>query len=183
MTVCFYSSPCDSTTDIVYLATTKSVSPKKVTTFKESVQKEGMFVTSMTRSTKHWLLVSRKRALSLMDKETEDETSPRPKKTKKTVRLQHESEPEADQSNAEEEVEDQLAGEEDALAEDDGDKDDTNSRGNTIEESGDDGDDAYMDDDAEKERESWTDLDDKVSAVDIIVPRSLICSSLLDCSG
>ena len=140
-------------------------------------------VTSMTRSTKHWLLVSRKRALSLMDKETEDETSPRPKKTKKTVRLQQESEPEADQSNAEEEVEDQLAGEEDALAEDDGDKDDTNSRGNTIKESGDDGDDAYANDDAEKERESWTDLDDEVSAVDIIVPRSLICSSLLDCSG
>ena len=43
------------------------------------------------------------------------------------IRLQQESEPKADQSNAEEEVEDQLAGEEDVLAEDDGDKDDTNS--------------------------------------------------------
>ena len=63
-----------------------------------------------------------------------------------------------------------MAGEEDALAEDDRDKDDTNNRGNTIEESGDNGDDAYADDDAEKERESWTDLDDEVSAVDIIVP-------------
>ena len=118
-----------------------------------------------------------------MDKETEDETSPRPKKTKKTIHLQHKSEPEVDQSNAKEEVEDQLVGKEDALAEDNGDKDDTNSWGNTIKESGDDGDDAYTDDNAEKERESWTDLDDKVSAVDIIVPRSLICSSLLDCSG
>ena len=97
--------------------------------------------------------------------------------------MQQESELEADQSNAEEEVEDQLAGEEDALAEDNRDKDDTNSQRNTIEESGDDGDDAYADDDAEKERESWTDLNNKVSAVDIIIPRSLICSSLLDCSG
>ena len=44
-------------------------------------------------------------------------------------------------------------------------------------------DNAYVDNDAEKERESWTDLDDEVSAVDIIVPRLLICSSLLDCSG
>lgn len=169
MTVCLYSSPCNFTTDIVYPVTTKSVSPKKVTTFKESAQKEGMFVTSVIRSTKHWLLVSRKRVLSLMDKETEDEMSPQPKKTKKTVCLRHKSEAEADQSNAEEE-EDQLAGEEDALAGDDGDKDNTNSRGNTIEESGDDGDDAYTDNDAEKERESWTDLDDEVSIVDIIIP-------------
>ena len=73
--------------------------------------------------------------------------------------------------------------EEDALAEDNGDKDDTNRQGNTNEESGDNGDDAYADDNAEKERESWTDLDDEVSAVDIIIPQSLICSSLLDCSG
>ena len=86
-----------------------------------------------------------------------------------------------DQSDIEEE--DQLAEEEDQL-EDNVDADDNINQGNTDEEGGDSGDGDYMDDNAEKERESFIDLDDEVSTIDITVPLLLIHSSLFaDCGG
>ena len=132
--------------------------------------------------------------LSLMDKETEDETSQRPKKMKKTLCLRRDSEQGADQSDVEEE--NQLAEEEDQLAEedqleeeedqleDDADVDNNINQGNTDEEGGDGGDSDYVDDNAEKEMESFIDLDDEVSTIDITVPLLLIHSSLFaDCGG
>ena len=153
--------------------------------------------------------------MSLMDKETEDETSQQPKKMKKTLHLQCDSEQGADQSDVEEEdqlaeeedqlaekedqlaeEEDQLAEEEDQLAEedqleeeddqleDDADVDNNINQGNTDEEGGDGGDGDYVDDNADKERESFIDLDNEVSTIDITVPLLLICSSLFaDCGG
>ena len=140
------------TTDFVFPATKKSVSPKKATTSKEAAQKEGVFIsiTFVLRPIEHWFLASRKRALSLMDKETEDETSQWPKKMKKTLHLRRDSEQGADRSDVEEE--DQLAEEEDQLAEEDqleeeddqlednADVDDNINQGNTDEEGGDGGD-------------------------------------------
>ena len=185
------------------------MSSKKATTSKEAAQKEGVFisVTFVLCPIEHWFLASRKRVLSLMDKETEDETSQRPKKMKKTLCLRHDSEQGADQSDIKEEdqlaeEEDQLVEEEDQLAEedqlveedqleeeddqleDDADTDDNINQGNTNEEGGDGGDGDYMDDNTEKERESFIDLDDKVSTIDITVPLLLIRSSLFtDCGG
>ena len=149
-----------------------------------------------------------------MDKETEDETSQRPKKMKKTLHLQCDLEQGADRSDVEEEdqfveeedqfveeedqlvEEDQLEEEEDQLVEedqleeeddqleDDVDVDDNINQGNTDEEGGDSGDGDYVDDNAEKERESSIDLDDKVSTIDITVPLLLIHSPLFaDCGG
>ena len=170
--------------------TKKSVSPKKATTSKEAAQKEGVFipVTFVLRPIEHWFLASRKRVLSLMDKETEDETSQRPKKMKKTLHLWRDSEQGVDWSDVKEE--DQLAEEEDQLEEeddqleDDADTDDNINQGNTNEEGGDSGDSDYVDDNAEKERESFIDLDDEVSTIDITVPLLLIRSSLFaDCGG
>ena len=127
---------------------------------------------------------------------------------KKTLRLRHDLEQGADRSDIEEEdqlveeedqlaeEEDQLAEEEDQLAEEDqleeeddqlednADADDNINQGNTNEEGGDSGDSDYVDDNAKKERESFIDLDDKVSTIDITVPLLLICSSLFaDCGG
>ena len=136
-----------------------------------------------------------------MDKETEDETSQRPKKMKKTLHLQCDLEQGADRSDVEEEdqfveEEDQFVEEEDQLVEedqleeeddqleDDVDVDDNINQGNTDEEGGDSGDGDYVDDNAEKERESSIDLDDKVSTIDITVPLLLIHSPLFaDCGG
>ena len=81
------------------------------------------------------------------------------------------------------EEEDQLEEEDDQL-EDDADTDDNINQGNTNEEGGDSGDSDYVDDNAEKERESFIDLDDEVSTIDITVPLLLIRSSLFaDCGG
>ena len=79
--------------------------------------------------------------------------------------------------------EDQLEEEDDQL-EDNVDADDNINQGNTNEEGGDSGDSDYVDDNAKKERESFIDLDEKVSTIDITVPLLLICSSLFaDCGG
>ena len=128
---------------------------------KEAAQKEGVFIsiTFVLRPIEHWFLASRKRVLSLMDKETEDETSQRPKKMMKTLCLRRDSEQGVDRSDVEEE--DQLAEEEDQLVEedqleeeddqleDDADADNNINQGNT-DEGGDGGDSDYMDDNAEK---------------------------------
>ena len=116
-----------------------------------------------------------------MDKETEDKTSQWPKKMKKTICLRRDLEQGADWSDVEEE--DQLEEEDDQL-EDNVDVDDNINQGNTDEEGGDGGDSGYVDDNAEKEREPFIDLDNEVSTIDITVPLLLIDSSLFaDCGG
>lgn len=67
--------------------TTKNISPiqsHKAALSKGKVTKEGTFINVYYFYLPNSFAVSRKRALSIMDKETEEETSPHPRKIKKT---------------------------------------------------------------------------------------------------